>query len=1090
METRGACCGGANGSPMLPVPLFLFSVRRLPALRLAALSRSLWCALLLCVSAARLTAADANADQDAASATALPPLPLARAEAGVPPLRIFPPRTYRGHEQIWSIVVADNGEILAGNNERVLVFDGSTWRHVAVPGGSFIREMKAGTDGVVWVAGVNELGRLQRDASGEWRYESLRALVPEPGNLGPIWKIHVLADGVWFQGNHAALRWHGRGFDVWPMQERSVALSYPWRDRLLVCRVDGWFAPAATVGEWERVGPAELGEILPRGIFRDRDGSWIVITPTDGLKAFDGERLTPYAAPINDWLRRSRPYGMSTLRDGRRVFRSLTGGVLICAPDWSDVRCLDEPAGLPTNTVIASAEDAFGALWLGTERGMVRVDLASPFTVFAQESGLAREGVDSISRVEGVITGGATRGTLVLEPAREFFQRPKFVRRAGPPDKFQTFLKLEDGTLAGAVTGLHWIVGDKVELLKSPSNVREVIPLRGRPGIFIGTHLRGLAGWRREGAEWHYEGVWAEPHDELRGLIEDETGALWTTTSTEGVLRVRVGKTLGDPLQIERFGEAEGLPVQRSRVWLVNTAHGPLVSTRAGLFRHDAATNRFVPEERYGTRGIFDGKSAGRLFASDDRGGLWILFDPSENAATRLFYARDGVATAVPLPDAEALGVGRSVLWERTAAGETLWLAMESSVLRCDVATWEASRHKPVAGATQLTAIELPSGRRSASARSPLVIDAADNTVRFRFGTPGLAGDPDAWHETRLTGFREGGVELGRATERTFTNLPAGAYTFEVRGRSADGQWSEPARVPFVVLAPWWQTPWAWCGYAVGFGLLLFFYIRWRIRRLTRERRRLEALVADRTEELARKNHELERLHRLDQDEKLTARLAEEKAQLELLRYQLNPHFLYNSLNSIRALVFSHPEAAGEMVTRLSEFCRRTLTRSADGLTTVREEVEMLEAYLEIERTRWQDGLRVRLDVEAAVRDWPLPQFLFLPLIENAIKYGGRTSPDVLEVQVTVRPEGAELFCEVANTGAWVRRDAAGTTPNGGAPHAGSTHIGLDNLRRRLARHYGPACGVEIVETPGWVRVRLRLPRTAAQTDAPTRAPA
>jgi signal transduction histidine kinase len=1008
-----------------------------------------------------------------ASALAAQDAPVSAAERGLPLIRNFPPRTYRAHEQVWSIVIAPNGELLAGNNDRVLVFDGFEWRHVPVPGASFVRELRAGADGTVWVGGVNELGRLRRGADGEWRYESLRALVPEGlGNLGPLWKIHVREDGVWFQGNSAALRWDGVRFDVWPMQERTVALSYEWRGRLLVCRVDGWFTPATVVGEWERVGPKELGAILPRGLFRHTDGTWLVITPTDGLQAFDGEKLTPFAAPINEWLRGCRPYGVVTLADGRRVFTSITGGVVVCSPDLSDAQRIDEPAGLLSNTVITAAEDAFGALWIGTERGLARLDLASPFTAFAQEAGLGRDGAETVARVDGVITCGATQGTLVLEPAQGYLQRARFARHTEVPDKFYSFLKLEGGTLAGSVTGLHWIVGDKVERLKSPSNVREVIALRSRPGVFIGTHLRGLASWRREGETWHYDGAWAEPRDELRGLIEDETGALWTTTSAEGVLRVRLGEGINAPLQVERFGDAQGLPTLRSRVWLVGTSRGPLVATRVGLFRHDAATNRFVPEEHYGTKGIFDGKAAARLFAEDDRGGLWILFDPSEQSATRLYYARDGVAEAVPLPNAEALGKGRGLFWERTAAGETLWLSLESSLLRCDVAVWRARRGIAARGATQLAAVELPSGVRVPAGAGPVVLKAAENTVRFRFGTPWLAGEPDAWHETRLTGFREGGVELGRATERTFTNLPPGRYTFEVRGRSADGRWSDPARAALIVLAPWWQTPAAVALWVVLFGLALFAYIRWRIRGLTRARERLEKVVAERTAELADKNRELERLHRVDQDEKLAARLAEEKAQLELLRYQLNPHFLYNSLNSIRALVFTNAEAAGEMVTRLSEFCWWTLTRRGDGLTTVGDEVEMLQAYLDIERTRWQDGLRARIEVDEAARHDPLPQFLFLPLLENAIKYGGKTSPGVLEVTCHVRIDDGHLVCEVSNTGRWVAPDSRSSAGNGE-----STGIGLDNLRQRLARHYGPDCRPEILTMPGWVCVRLRLPR-------------
>ena len=168
------------------------------------------------------------------------------------------------------------------------------------------------------------------------------------------------------------------------------------------------------------------------------------------------------------------------------------------------------------------------------------------------------------------------------------------------------------------------------------------------------------------------------------------------------------------------------------------------------------------------------------------------------------------------------------------------------------------------------------------------------------------------------------------------------------------------------------------------------------------------------------------------------------------------------------------------MVTRLAEFCRWTLMRGSGETTTVAEEAEMVRTYLDIEKARWQDALVASVAIDDAVRDERLPQFLLLPLIENAIKYGGRTSPAALEVRVTVRADGEFLACEVANTGAWIEPAAV--------PSATSTHIGLDNLRQRLARHYGAGCELAIAHVDGWVRMRLRLKRGLPEAPVKPRA--
>ncbi|OYV00466.1 MAG: hypothetical protein CFE26_23955, partial [Verrucomicrobiales bacterium VVV1] len=159
--------------------------------------------------------------------------------------------------------------------------------------------------------------------------------------------------------------------------------------------------------------------------------------------------------------------------------------------------------------------------------------------------------------------------------------------------------------------------------------------------------------------------------------------------------------------------------------------------------------------------------------------------------------------------------------------------------------------------------------------------------------------------------------------------------------------------------------------------------VQLRTRKLHDRTARLEETVNDRTRDLARinaqlanNNAELARLHRLELDGKIAAQLSVEKARLEVLRYQLNPHFLYNALNSIYGLVFENPRDAGEMVLRLSEFCRSALPDVTDELPTLEAEISALSIYLDVEQVRWGKKLVIEIDLEPAVAQVRLPQFL------------------------------------------------------------------------------------------------------------------
>jgi two-component system LytT family sensor kinase len=204
----------------------------------------------------------------------------------------------------------------------------------------------------------------------------------------------------------------------------------------------------------------------------------------------------------------------------------------------------------------------------------------------------------------------------------------------------------------------------------------------------------------------------------------------------------------------------------------------------------------------------------------------------------------------------------------------------------------------------------------------------------------------------------------------------------------------------------------------------------------------------------------------------LEAHALAREAQLQSLSYQLNPHFLFNALNSIRALVQQEPASARDMVTQLSEFLRHTLVSSPLDEIPLREEVDVLRRYLRIEETRFEDRLAVSIDVDEAAEDISVPGFILHPLVENAIKHGMRTSPRPLRVEIKAHADGDALRIEVANTGTL---DSSSDVSESETDGVG---IGLSNVEERLARLYPGHHQFEVVQDGDWVRARLAIPKT------------
>jgi len=194
------------------------------------------------------------------------------------------------------------------------------------------------------------------------------------------------------------------------------------------------------------------------------------------------------------------------------------------------------------------------------------------------------------------------------------------------------------------------------------------------------------------------------------------------------------------------------------------------------------------------------------------------------------------------------------------------------------------------------------------------------------------------------------------------------------------------------------------------------------------------------------------------------ARREAQRIELQMLRAQLDPHFLFNSLNGIAAEIRSHPDAAREMVLELSDYLRYSLEHRNKATGRLSAEIEAMSAYLRIQQARFGTRLDYSVDADAAASQRIVPGFVLQPLIENAVKHSLERSTETAEIRIASRAKGEELTIEVTNTGCL----------QPGKPTAAGG-LGLETLRRRLNLHYPERHSFALEEGEGCVRAILRL---------------
>lgn len=193
-------------------------------------------------------------------------------------------------------------------------------------------------------------------------------------------------------------------------------------------------------------------------------------------------------------------------------------------------------------------------------------------------------------------------------------------------------------------------------------------------------------------------------------------------------------------------------------------------------------------------------------------------------------------------------------------------------------------------------------------------------------------------------------------------------------------------------------------------------------------------------------------------------------AQLTMLRYQLNPHFLFNTLNSISTLVLlKQTDQANAMLSRLSSFLRFTLINEAAAKVTLTQEVETLKLYLDIEKMRFEERLRTFFDIDPAAANALVPSLLMQPLVENAIKYAVTPKEEGADISISAQLVGQKLRITVSDTG-------PGLQP-GQQDFSLSTGVGMANTRERLTQAYGENQRFDsYVRATGGFEVLIELP--------------
>jgi len=760
-------------------------------------------------------------------------------EAGAFFIHPYAPTDYGANQQSWSIVQDFRGLIFVANNDGVLEFDGVSWRKIPVAG-QFARTLAIDSRGTIYVGGRGTFGYLAPNPEGDLRFVSLLDSVAKSDRkFNDIWDILPTPDGVYFTSYarvffynsggvlktfRPASKRFGRGFTYngeFFITSEARGLLTLQGDDLVPARI-----PADPTLTHER--PVFAAGVVP------------LIAHNRRLFRFSLSSIDPFPTTADKYFQENDIYSLSQLPGGDIAVGTKSGGLVLLNQKGELERIVRKADGLPSDSISAIYSDRQRNIWFSTDSGLARVSPA--ITRFGENQGLHGT-LRAVTRIGGVIYAGTSLGLFQMHtvPGSEPVFTPVPEVRDGVISIVQG-AGVQGSGLAffGAEHGLFVLSGGHFQKVL-PGVIRAVYDIASShrdKSLFYTAGSDGVLALRLSGKTLS-DTTWTVVNKESMGqdffsVIEAPGGQVWAA-ALGSIWRIDFSAAAP---KSEEFRKENGVPGGYTYIYPFHNQI--LFASQRGLLQFSEAARRFLPYAGLGTRFSSEGPVVSTI-REDPLHDIWItghgyhgFLHKNEWTGNPLIEARlDELFWLAFDPDGTLWTGGRNGFLVRYQRPRTSSQGAFTTLLRAAILTNEEK--SIFGGAGQAQAIKLP---------------YRDNAIRFEYAAPFFEDNSAVQYQVRLVGSSSSWSAWTKETQKDYTNLFEGKYTFEVRARNPQGVISPAASYKFSIAAPWYRT---WVAYAVYVAVFLFagwLILRWRLRALEARNKWLEGVVEQRTAEV------------------------------------------------------------------------------------------------------------------------------------------------------------------------------------------------------------------------------------------------
>ncbi len=764
---------------------------------------------------------------------------------------------YNAANQNWMVAQHPNGWMYFANNKGLLEFDGVYWNLYPVPHQAKMRSIAIGKDNRIYAGGLREFGYFTPNKLGGLDYHSLSQSLA-PHTVSNIWHIHIIANKVYYQGDRFIFYYENGKLNT--IDCNGVSNSGVVNNRLYFNNFFGlsWLngkKPIA-IPNTEFLSKSNVAAFLPY------QGKLMIVTNEKGIYLFDGKTFSKPFPLIDSYLNNHR-VSCASIDQGTLAIGTTDAGLFIADMKQQHVEKISIDNGLQNKSLLALTFDQEHNLWLGLDNGIDYVALNSQ--LFILNSKLTSIGAGYCSQLyHNKLFLGTNQG-IYTSTIPTSINAPISLNLEAHMTGLVNCMYPYDGKLfCGGRKFFAMIDGQQVHYFDKRGVWHVQAINKGDDILVLGTYW-GLEVMKKVNGTWQVTNSVDGVRMSAKTMyVEPESNNVWIANKSEGIWRMTLNTKLTKVLRKKCYNSKE-LPIG-DNVYISNINKEIVFASRQGLFRYNAikdALEHFSSLEKK-----LDGHCGYSYIRQDSFGRIW--------------YATNGVLKRVDAQGkhkSSILGDNMIEDFEHVNvinAAQAI-IGTEDGFAFIDMTRKHHSNTHSYLSIRKFYVTNgkdsLVYGRSIDGNNSTISIDYRDNSVRIEYGATNYNRAKSMMYSYRLKGFDKHWSEYTSSTNKEYTDLPEGKYTFEVKILEEDGKTPNIASFSFKVLPPWFRTWWAYTIYILLCGYALYYaYLRYKKGR--------ERLIRQKDAELSHQKTVFER--DIDQKKRQIDELEEEKLRNEL----------------------------------------------------------------------------------------------------------------------------------------------------------------------------------------------------------------